>query len=155
MIEALFSFLGGSVFRMIWGEVSAWYNKRQDHAFELERLRLQTEIDDRAHQRNQESLRLQSELGIKTIEAKKEADVATAEADAFVKAMENAFKPTGWAFVDIWNGIIRPTAATIALALWVMKLHSQNWMMQEWDITLAGTVLGFFFADRSLGKRGK
>lgn len=155
MIEALFSFLGGSVFRMIWGEVSAWYNKRQDHAFELERLRLQTEIDDRAHQRNQEALRLQSELGIKMIEAKMEADVATAEADAFVKAMENAFKPTGWAFVDIWNGIIRPTAATIALALWVMKLHSQNWMMQEWDITLAGTVLGFFFADRSLGKRGK
>lgn len=155
MIEALFSFLGGSVFRMIWGEVSAWYNKRQDHAFELERLRLQTEIDDRAHQRNQEALRLQSELGIKTIEAKMEADVATAEADAFVKAMENAFKPTGWAFVDIWNGIIRPTAATIALTLWVMKLYSQNWMMQEWDITLAGTVLGFFFADRSLGKRGK
>lgn len=155
MIEALFSFLGGSVFRMVWGEVSAWYNKRQDHAFEIERLRLQTEIDDRAHQRNQEALRLQSELGIKTIEAKMEADVATAEADAFVKAMENAFKPTGWAFVDIWNGIIRPTAATIALALWVMKLYSQNWMMQEWDITLAGTVLGFFFADRSLGKRGK
>jgi hypothetical protein len=155
MIEALFSFLGGSVFRMIWGEVSAWYNKRQDHAFELERLRLQTDIDDRAHQRNQEALRLQNELGIRTIEARMEADVATAEADAFVKAMENAFKPTGWAFVDIWNGIIRPTAATIALALWVMKLYSQNWMMQEWDITLAGTVLGFFFADRSLGKRGK
>lgn len=155
MIEALVSFLGGSVFRMIWGEVSAWYNKRQDHTFELERLRLQTEIDDRAHQRNQEALRLQSELGIKTIEAKMEADVATAEADAFVKAMENAFKPTGWAFVDIWNGIIRPTAATIALTLWVMKLYSQHWMMQEWDITLAGTVLGFFFADRSLGKRNK
>lgn len=155
MIEALVSFLGGSVFRMIWGEVSAWYNKRQDHAFELERLRLQTEIDDKAHQRNQESLRLQNELGIKTIEAKMEADVATAEADAFAKAMENAFKPSGWAVVDIWNGIIRPTAATIALVLWVLKLNSQNWKMEEWDITLAGTVLGFFFADRSLGKRGK
>lgn len=155
MLEALFSFLGGSVFRMVWGEVSAWYNKRQDHAFELERLRLQNDIDDRAHQRNQEALRLQNELGIKTIEAKMEADVATAEADAFAKAMENAFKPTGWAVVDIWNGIIRPSAATIALVLWCLKLSSQNWKMEEWDITLAGTVLGFFFADRSLGKRGK
>lgn len=155
MLEALFSFLGGSVFRMVWGEVSAWYNKRQDHAFELERLRLQNDIDDRAHQRNQEALRLQNELGIKTIEAKMEADVATAEADAFVKAMENAFKPTGWAVVDVWNGIIRPSAATIALVLWCLKLSSQNWKMEEWDITLAGTVLGFFFADRSLGKRGK
>lgn len=155
MLEALFSFLGGSVFRMVWGEVSAWYNKRQDHAFELERLRLQNDIDDRAHQRNQEALRLQNELGIKTIEAKMEADVATAEADAFAKAMENAFKPTGWAIVDVWNGIIRPSAATIALVLWCLKLSSQNWKMEEWDITLAGTVLGFFFADRSLGKRGK
>lgn len=155
MLEALFSFLGGSVFRMIWGEVSAWYNKKQDHQFELERMKLQTELDDRAHQRTQEALRLQSELGIRTIEAKSEADVATAEADAFAKAMEQAFKPSGYAFVDIWNGIIRPTAATIALVLWVLKLNSQNWLMQDWDITLAGTVLGFFFADRSLGKRGK
>lgn len=155
MIEALLSFLGGSAFRMIWGEVSAWYGKKQDHAFELERLRLQTEIDDRTHQRTQEMLRLQNELGIKAIEAQAVADVATAEADAFVRAMENAFKPSGWAIVDIWNGIIRPSAATIALVLWVLKLNSQNWVMQEWDITLAGTVLGFFFADRSLGKRNK
>jgi hypothetical protein len=27
--------------------------------------------------------------------------------------------------------------------------------MDEWDVTLAGTVLGFFVADRSLGKRNK
>ena len=155
MIEALFSFLGGSVFRMVWGELSAWYNKRQDHAFELERLRLQNELDDRAHQRTQEALRLQNELGIRTIEAKAEADVATVEADAFARAMEHAFKPSGWAVVDVWNGIIRPSAATIALVLWCLKLSSQNWTMQEWDITLAGTILGFFFADRSLGKRGK
>lgn len=155
MLEALFSFLGGSVFRMIWGEVSAWYNKKQDHKFEIERMRLQTEMDDKAHQRTQEALRLQNELGIKTIEAKAVADVAVAEADAFANAMREAFKPSGWAAVDIWNGIIRPSAATIALALWVLKLNSQGWKMDDWDITLAGTVLGFFFADRSLGKRGK
>jgi hypothetical protein len=100
-------------------------------------------------------LRLQNELGIQMVEAKAEADIGVEEAEAFTKAMQNAFKPTGWAFVDIWNGIIRPAAATIALALWILKLNSQNWLMQEWDITLAGTVLGFFFADRSLGKRGK
>jgi hypothetical protein len=155
MIEALFSFLGGSVFRMVWGEVSAWYNKKQDHAFEIERLRLQGDLDAAQHIRTQEMLRLQNELGIQMVEAKAEADIGVEEAEAFTKAMQNAFKPTGWAFVDIWNGIIRPAAATIALALWILKLNSQNWLMQEWDITLAGTVLGFFFADRSLGKRGK
>jgi len=155
VIEALFSFLGGSVFRMIWGEVSSWVNKKQDHAHEIERLRLQSELDDLAHQRMQAALTLQHELGIQMVAAKAEADVATAEAGAFAKVMESAFKPTGWAVVDIWNGIIRPSAATIALVLWCLKLASQNWKMDEWDVTLAGTVLGFFFADRSLGKRNK
>lgn len=155
MLEALFSFLGGSVFRLIWGELSSWVTKKQDHAHELERLRLQNELDDRAHQRTQDALRLQNELGIQMVAAKAEADVATAEAAAFAKVMDSAFKPTGWAVVDIWNGVIRPSAATIALALWVLKLNHQGWKMDEWDVTLAGTVLGFFFADRSLGKRNK
>lgn len=155
MFEALFSFLGGSVFRMIWGEIASWYSKKQDQHFEMERMRLQAELEDRQHQRMQESLRLQNELGIKTIEAKAEADVMTAEAEAFAEAMKNAFKPTGIFWVDVWNGIIRPAAATIALGLWIMKLNAQNWAMQDWDITLAGTILGFFFASRELAKRGK
>ena len=41
MISAIISFLGGSVFRMIWGEVSTWVTAKQNHAQELERLRLQ------------------------------------------------------------------------------------------------------------------
>jgi hypothetical protein len=155
MFEALFSFLGGSVFRMIWGEVSAWYNKKQDHQFEIERMRLQADLEDKAHERMQASLKLQSELGIKTIEAQAEAAALTTDAQAFADAMKDAFKPTGIYWVDVWNGIIRPAAATIALLLWILKLNVQNWVMQDWDITLAGTVLGFFFADRSLGKRGR
>jgi hypothetical protein len=102
-----------------------------------------------------EMLRLQSELGVKTIEAQAQANVATAEADAFTEAMKTAFQPTGIKFVDIWNGIIRPAAATIALCLWVAKLHTQGYSMEEWDIALAGTILGFFFANRELAKRGK
>lgn len=35
MFSALFSFLGGSVFRMVWGEASAFINKREDHKQEL------------------------------------------------------------------------------------------------------------------------
>lgn len=155
MLEALFSFLGGSVFRMIWGEVASWYSKKQEHDLELQRLKLQSELEDKAHERMQASLRLQNELGIKTIEAKAEADTLTAEAAAFAEAMKNAFKPTGILWVDTWNGIIRPAAATIALVLWILKLNAQSWTMQDWDITLAGTILGFFFASRELAKRGK
>ena len=155
MFEALFSFLGGSVFRMVWGEVASWMSKRQEHAHELERMQLQVQIEDKQHERMQASLRLQNELGIKTIEAKAESAALEADATAFAEAMKNAFKPTGILWVDAWNGIIRPAAATIALVLWVLKLNTQNWAMQDWDVTLAGTILGFFFASRELAKRGK
>ena len=155
MLSALISFLGGSVFRMIWGEVSAWYNKHQDHKFEIERLQLQAQLEDKAHQRSQEALRLQAELGIKTIEAQAESNVMTAEAEAFANAMKEAFKPTGIHWVDAWNGVIRPAAATLALILWALKLANQGFAMQAYDMEITGVVLGFFFADRSLGKRGK
>ena len=155
MIEALLSFLGGSVFRMIWGEASAWLNRRQDHRHEMERLALQRDMDDRAHERSLEALRLQHDLGIQTVRVKADADVAVAEAGAFSRVMEAAFKPTGYTVVDVWNGVIRPAGATIALGLWVLKLHAQGYVMDGWDVTLCGTVLGFFYADRSLGKRGK
>jgi hypothetical protein len=155
MFTALFTFLGGSVFRMLWGEISAWITKGQDHAQEIDRMSLQNDFDAQAHIRAVEMLKVQSELGIKTIEAQAEANVSAVEAQAFDDAMKNAFTPTGISFVDIWNGIIRPAAATIALGLWVAKLHTQNYVMEEWDIALAGTILGFFFASRELSKRGK
>lgn len=155
MFEALVSFLGGSVFRMVWGEVASWYNKTLDHEHEMAQLRLQGELEQAAHERMQASLRLQSELGIKTIEAQRDADVARTEADAFMTAMRDSMKPTGIQWVDAWNSVIRPAAATIALILWVLKLNAQSWSMVEWDLTLAGTVLGFFFASRELAKRGK
>jgi hypothetical protein len=155
MIEALLSFLGGSVFRMVWGEASAWLNRRQDHRHEMERLALQRDMDDRAHERSLEALRLQHDLGIQTVRVKADADVAVAEAGAFSRVMQAAFKPTGYTVVDVWNGVIRPAGATIALTLWVLKLQAQGWVMQDWDIALSATILGFFYADRSLHKRGK
>ena len=154
MFEALFSFLGGSVFRMIWGEVAAWTNKKIDHQHEMAQMRLQGELEQASHERNLATLRLQNELGIKTIEAQAHAYVDQAEADAFTEAMKNAFKPTGIVFVDAWNGVIRPWAATLALGLWCLKLYSQNFVMDEWDKSLAGVILGFFFANRALA-RGK
>jgi hypothetical protein len=152
---ALFSFLGGSVFRMVWGEVSAFLCKRQDHQYEIERLRLQSELDATRHARELEGLKVQAELGIRTVEAKSEAMVNQAEADAFTAAMNNAFKATGIFVVDLWNGVIRPAGATVVLVLWVSKLYSQGGKMDGWDMELAGAILGFFYADRSLGKRGK
>lgn len=140
---------------MVWGEVASFVNKRQDHKHETEMLKIQAELDDKAHQRTLEAQRVQAELGIKTIEAQAVADVDRSEADAFGSAVSQAFKPTGYSVVDIWNGIVRPCAATIVLVLWVLKLYNNSFVMDDWDKELGGAVLGFFFADRALGKRGK
>lgn len=40
MISALLSFLGGNVFRLMFGEIVAFLNKKQEHAQELDRMRL-------------------------------------------------------------------------------------------------------------------
>jgi hypothetical protein len=155
MLSAILSFLGGSVFRMVWGEVSSFINKRQDHQHEIERLRVQADADAAEHARNLESMRLQSELGIKLVDAQRESIVAQGDADAFTEAMRSASKPTGYTLVDVWSGIIRPAFATIAGALWVLKLHAQAWRMDEFDIGLVAVIVGFFFADRSLRRNGK
>lgn len=155
MIGAIISFLGGSVFRMIWGEVSTWVTAKQSHAQELERLRLQGEMDAAQHSRNLESIRAQAELGVKEIRVKAEADLSRIDAEGFYGAARDAMKPTGIWLVDLWNGVIRPLCATIVLAMWVLSLYRAGWVQEPWDRELAAAVLGFFFADRALGKRGR
>lgn len=155
MLSAIISFLGGSAFRMVWGEISSFLTARQDHSFEIERMRVQAELDAGAHARNQEAIRLQAELGVKEVLVKAEADVGRIEAEGFYATLREAQKATGIFLVDLWNGVIRPLAATIAIVLWVRALNAQGWAMGEWDKELVGVILGFFFASRELTKRGK
>ena len=152
MIEAVLSFLGGSAFRMIWGEVSAFFVRKQEHSQEIERMEIQAELDDKAHARNLESLRLQSELGIKEIMVKADADVSVEEAVAFTEAIKQSYKPTGIQWIDAWNASIRPQYAEVALILWGLKLYQQNFIMDNFDIGLMAVIAGYFFADRTLRK---
>lgn len=155
MIEALLSFLGGTAFRMIWGEVSSWMNKRLEHDQEMQRLSLSARLEGERHARDLERMKQAHDFGLKEIQVSADAAVSKLEAEAFVTAMKDAYKPTGIQWVDAWNGAIRPLTATIAILLWVGALVAQGFQMTEWDTSLVGVVIGFFFADRSLGKRGK
>jgi len=155
MFSALFSFLGGSVFRMIWGELSAYFTAKQTHAQEIERMRLQAELDAAQHARNLAAIEQQAKLGIETIRVQGEQIANQVELQGWASAVASAQKPSGIWFVDAWNGIIRPLAASIAIGLWVIALREAGWKMSEWDRELVGVVLGFFFASRVLTKSGK
>lgn len=155
MFSAILSFIGGSAFRMIWGEVSAWLNKKLEHQQELDRIREQEKIDQAKHARQQELIRLQHELGIKAIQVAGDVETEKLAAEAFANAMKDANRPTGVKWVDAWNATIRPSAATISLALWVGNLAQAAFVLTDWDRNLIGAIFGYFFADRSLAKRSK
>jgi hypothetical protein len=155
MISALISFFGGTLFRTIWGEISAWMTARQDHSHEIERMRLQGELDAAAHGRNMDAIKIQADLGVQTIRVQGETDLARADVDIFGKAVELTGRLTGFAVVDIWNGIIRPALATECMLLWSLHLYRHNWTLDEQGWALVGAALGIFVADRSLLKRGK
>ena len=154
-MSAVVSFLGGSVFRMIFGWFSSWWDKKTDHKYELERMELQGKLDADQHTRNQEAIRLQAELGVKTIQVQGEIDLEKIDAAGFYDVVKEATKPTGIKLVDTWNGIIRPLAATIAILLWVRALNEAGFVMSAWDKELVGVILGFFFASRVMQQNGK
>lgn len=152
---ALFSFLGGSAFRMVWGEVSAYFTRKQEHALEVERMKLQGDLDAAQHNRNMEAQRVQAELGIKVIQVQADADLARADVGAWAEAVASVGRSTGIKFLDIWNGSVRPLLATIAIAVVLFEIVRNGFVLSEWDRELVGAILGIYVADRSLGKRGK
>ena len=155
MFSALFSFLGGSVFRMIWGEISSFIEKKQEHNQQIEMMRLQSEIDDKEHARNMEALRVQADLNIQQVQVKSIADLANVDAEGFYKAIEAAEQPSGIKWVDAWNKLIRPLTATLCLAMLGLSFYQGGLIVTAFFMDLISSVLGFFFADRTLGKRGK
>jgi phosphopantetheine adenylyltransferase len=155
MFGALFSFLGGSVFRMVWGEVASFFQKKQDHEFELERVRLQGAMEAAQHDRNMAAIKLQSDLGIKVIEAQRDSAVVQIETDAWLAAVKDVGRQTGIRFLDIWNGAVRPLLATLAILVIVAEVIATGFILSEWHKELVAAILGLYVADRSLSKRGK
>jgi hypothetical protein len=148
MLSALISFFGGSVFRMVWGEVSAWLTAKQQHAQDIESMKLKDMLDAAAHVRSLEAMKAQAELGVKTIEAQ-------STADAFTQAVKDVGKSTGIVFIDIWNGSVRPALATAALIVICAEVIRNGWVLNDWDRELVGAILGVYVADRALVNRGK
>lgn len=154
-MSAFLTFLGGSVFRMLWGEISAMFNKHQDHQHELDRLRLQEEHDAAQHARQMEMIRLQHEQGVQIVRVQGEVDLDKLAAATFDKGVELAGRSTGIKWVDAWNASIRAILATEVMILIFLHHYQIGWKLDDRGWELAGAVLGVFVADRFLFRRGK
>jgi hypothetical protein len=155
MITALLSFLGGNVFRMIFGEVIAFLNKKQDHAQEVERMQLQAQLEAAQHDRNLAAIKVQADLGVKTIQVQAEAALNQIESEGWLAAVNATSKAIGIVWVDAWNAVIRPAVATWAVIMMTLVEIGAIGAMTEQTAAICGAALGIYLADRSLFKRGK
>lgn len=154
LTSALLSFLGGSTFRMLWGEISAWLNRRQDHRHELELLELQERMAAAQHARDLAAQRLQAQLGIKVIEVQSKAHVAGIEAQAWGEAVRATGQRSGYWIADAWNAVIRPSLATWSIVM-ITGDTVGWWLLSENGWMLASAALGIYVADRTLFKKGR
>lgn len=148
-MTALLSFLGSAVFRWVLEKVLQLSERKQDHAQEIERMRVQAEVDAAQHLRNLEMLKIQSELKLDLIKEETRGAYEAAEGEAFIESIRSA-RPTGVGWVDAWNGTIRPLVSTVCVALWAMTLVQRNFQPNEFDLALIGAVIGWHFGTRSL-----
>jgi len=155
MIESLIAFLGGSVFRMVWGEASSYFSKSQEHNHELERMKIQADVDSAHHLRGMDMIRLQAELGVKTIQVQAESAISQIESEAWLSAVKSTTQSVGIFFIDAWNGVIRPLVATWAIVVISIDMANKQWLLDENGWMLASAALGIYLADRALFKRGK
>ncbi len=151
----LLSFLGGSAFRAILGEVGGWLTKRQDHKYEMQRMEMQGKLDAAQHDRNLAAQKLQAELGYKTINVQADADMARIEVDAWRQAVANQSQPTGVRWIDALNATVRPVYAYVALGIWLLYEHQNSWALTVFSLDIIAAIIGFVFADRTLRKAGK
>lgn len=154
MLTALLSFLGGSFFRMLLGEVFSFVTKWQDHTHEMELMELQGKLAAAQHERNLAAIKQQADMQIKVIEAQSEAAVGQTEALGWLEAVKATAIKTGVAWVDAWNATIRPAVATWAVAMMTMN-EFQIITMSEFALSVSSAALGIYLADRNLHKRGK
>lgn len=154
MLSAVLSFLGGSAFRMIWGEFSSWLNKKQDHAYEMQRLEMQERFDEARHGRQMASMRFQAEQQVRVIQVQGEQALATLEGEAWLEGVKATAIQTGVRWVDAWNASIRPGVATWAVVMLSLEAFVLV-KISEGTASVCFAALGLYLADRTLSKRGK
>lgn len=154
MITALFSFLGGNVFRMIFGEIVSAWNKKQEHSQEIERMKLQGELDAAQHQRNLDAIKLQADMGVKVIEAQAQSHLSQVEADGWLEAVKAVGQKVGIIWIDAWNAVIRPAVATWSVVMLTLA-ECGAFVLSDNAMSVCSAALGIYLADRALLKRGK
>jgi hypothetical protein len=155
IFSAIPTFFGGAAFRLLFGEISAFFTAKQDHRFEMERAEQQEKFAAAAHSRNLDAIKLQNDLKVEVIRVQSEADIGLLEGQTFDKAVGNIGQSTGFKFIDAWRSAIQAALATEVMLMIGLHYYKTGWAMDEKAWELSGAVLGLYVADRYLFRRAK
>lgn len=155
----LLSVLFGGIVRLA-PELIGIFKQRQENSHELDMTRLQLEIDVK-----------RSELRIDEVNAAGRWDEIKAEIAMLGSVVQENAKPTGIPLIDGLNASVRPvltywwciflyTIAKIHLTVWAYQsemtlVEKANVVCNEFDRTVIGSIVGFWFVDRALRKFGR
>jgi hypothetical protein len=153
MLE-LFSLLGGGVLRLFPSFLD-FFSKKRDLDHELKLLEKQMDLEKIRWQLKSEEIKLQSEVATES-----------AWAAALPKAQE--IVTTGVKWVDAMNASVRPVltywwclglytaykgiTVYVAIASDTALLDIANVLVTEFDRSVIGSIIGFWFLDRTLRK---
>ena len=150
MLGGLLSFLGGTAFRWILGEVFGFLKARDEHRAEMERTRLQIELERERAALQRAAAQQAADLGVKVIEAQSEAAAEAAAALAHLRSIEGvneASKRGDW--IGAWNASIRPLAATAAIFLLVgQSVAPSVFVLSAVVVDVICAILGVFVGER-------
>jgi hypothetical protein len=116
-MSGILSFIGGTAFRWLFGEILGFFKAKQEHKQELEMLRLSQEHEAQRAQWRKDEIAAQAAAGVQVIEAKAEADDRGFANSMTLEALRQIGQKSGIAWVDAWNQSIRPLLATVAIIL--------------------------------------
>lgn len=154
---SLFSFAGSAAFRLVFGEVMAYMNKRIDQAHELLMIDRQVEAEAARAATQRAGLELQAKLQVQVIEAKAEARAEELDGEAFLWGVKATTIKSGIKWIDGWNAAIRPWVATWAICM--LTIEAFKWFgvtkLPAGTSEVISAALGLFLSSRDLHRRGK
>lgn len=116
-MSALISFFGGTFARWLFAELLGIIKAREDRRGELEMLTAQQAIERERHEWQRQGIADAAAAGVKVVEAQREASAGDFADRMTLEALTQIGRPSGVAWVDAWNGAIRPALATAAILL--------------------------------------
>jgi hypothetical protein len=149
IIGAFFSFFGSTAFRWLFGEVIGFLKAKQDHEHEMAMIRLNLDVEKERAELRKAEIAAAAEAGVKVIEAQAEAAHDGLMDQAWLSAVQGIDKPSGVAWIDGFNKLIRPELAQVSILLIIGNaLWPQHVVLQGIVMEVICGALGLFLGGR-------